>query len=139
MHVKGVKHMKYILMMNTMKAGSQVFPGWSKEDVQRHIGFMIGFCKELGEAGQLVSAEGLSFPEQAKLVRAAEDGTPITDGVFPESKEFLAGYWIVDVETPEQAYAIAARASAAPGRDGAPLNMPIEVRQVMSGPPPELT
>ena len=65
-------------MMNTMKAGSEVFPGWSKEDVQRHIGFMIGFCKELGEAGQLVSAEGLSFPEQAKLVRAAEDGTPIT-------------------------------------------------------------
>jgi hypothetical protein len=57
--------------------------------------------------------------------------------VFPESKEFLAGYWLVDVETPERAYAIAAEASAAPGRDGAPLNMSIEVRQVMSGPPPE--
>jgi len=99
---------------------------------------MIGFCKDLTASGQLVSAEGLSFPDQAKLVRAAEDGTPITDGVFPESKEFLAGYWIVDVETPEQAYAIAARASAAPGRNGEPLNMPIEVRQVMSGPPPEV-
>lgn len=130
--------MKYILMMNTMKAGSNPFPGWSKKDIEGHIAFMIGFCKELGEAGQLVSAEGLSFPDQAKLVRAAEDGTPITDGVFPESKEFLAGYWIVDVDTPEQAYAIAARASAAPGAGGAPLNMPIEVRQVMSAPPPEI-
>jgi len=84
-----------------------------------------------------VSAEGLSFPEQAKLVRAGKDGTPITDGVFPESKEFLAGYWIVEVDSPEQAYAIAARVSAAPGLNGAPLNMPIEVRPVMSSPPDE--
>ena len=72
------------------------------------------------------------------MVRAGKDGAPITDGVFPESKEFLAGYWIVDVESPERAYAIAARASAAPGPAGLPMNMPIEVRQVMSGPPDEL-
>ena len=85
----------------------------------------------------MVSAEGLADPHQAKVVRAGKDGAPITDGVFPESKEFLAGYWIVDVESPEQAYAIAARASAAPGPGGAPMNMPIEVRQVMSGPPEE--
>ena len=66
------------------------------------------------------------------------DKVPVTDGVFPESKEFLAGYWIVDVESPERAYAIAAQASAAPGPGGKPLNLAIEVRQVMSGPPPEL-
>ena len=129
--------MKYILMMNTMKAGVNPFPGWQKQDIQRHIAFMKDFCKELREAGVLVAAEGLALPEQAKLVQAGKDGAPITDGVFPESKEFLAGYWIVDVETPEQAYEIAARASAAPAMGGAPLNMPIEVRQVMSGPPEE--
>ena len=129
--------MKYILMMNTMKLGSQGFPGWQKEDIQAHIAFMRKFTGDLGKSGELVSAEGLAFPEQAKLVRAGKDGTPITDGVFPEGKEFLAGYWIVDVETPERAYAIAAEASAAPGLAGAPLNMPIEVRPVMSGPPPE--
>jgi hypothetical protein len=129
--------MKYILMMNTMKANAPAFPGWSDKDIKGHIAFMIALNKELCEAGTFVSAEGLSFPDQAKVVRASKDGTPITDGVFPESKEFLAGYWIVDVETPEQAYAIAARASAAPGANGVPLNMPIEVRQVMSGPPPE--
>lgn len=129
--------MKYILMMNTMKAKAAPFPGWTQEDIQRHIGFMIGFNKELRESGELVSAEGLSFPDQAKLVRAGKDGTPITDGVFPESKEFLAGYWIIDVDSPDRAYAIAAKASAAPGAGGTPLNMPIEVRPVMSGPPPE--
>jgi hypothetical protein len=68
-------------------------------------------------------------------VRAGKDGAPTTDGVFPESKEFLAGYWIIDVESAERAYQVAARASAAPGIGGAPMNMPIEVRQVMSGRP----
>ncbi|MFZ3380123.1 MAG: YciI family protein, partial [Candidatus Acidiferrales bacterium] len=61
-----------------------------------------------------------------------KDNAPITDGVFPESKEFLAGYWIIDVESPDQAYQIAARASAAPGLGGVPGNMPIEVRLVLS-------
>jgi hypothetical protein len=74
----------------------------------------------------------LAFPDQAKIVHAVRDGEPITDGVFPESKEFLAGYWIIDVEGPEQAYKIAARASAGPGPGGKPGNMPIEVRQVLS-------
>jgi len=128
---------KYILMMNTMKAG-QGIPAWPLKDLQAHVAFMKGLNKELRESGELVSAEGLSFPDQAKLVRAGKDGTPTTDGVFPESKEFLAGYWIVDVDTPERAYAIAARASAAPGPGGAPLNMPIEVRPVLSAPPPEM-
>lgn len=129
--------MKYILMMNTMRAGHGV-PDWPKKDLQAHIAFMRSFDTELRASGELVSSEGLSFPDQAKLVRAGKDGTPITDGVFPQSKEFLAGYWIVDVETPERAYAIAARASAAPGPGGVLLNMPIEVRPVMSGPPPEM-
>ncbi|MGH9352057.1 MAG: YciI family protein, partial [Terriglobia bacterium] len=60
------------------------------------------------------------------------DGTPVTDGIFPEAKEFLLGYWIVDVESPERAYEIAARISAGPAPGGAPLSMPIEVRQIMS-------
>src|SRR6476659_5690998 len=124
--------MKYILMMGGTKAGWDTFGTWPKQDIQAHIGFMKTFCQKLGESGELVSAEGLAGPDQAKLVRADKDGAPITDGVFPEAKEFLAGYWIVDVETPERAYQIAAEASAAPGIGGVPLNMPIEVRQVMS-------
>ena len=72
------------------------------------------------------------------MVRAGNDGAPITDGVFPESKEFLAGFWIVDVETPERAYAIAAIVSDCARAGRSALNMPIEVRPVMSAPPPEM-
>ena len=129
--------MKYILMMHCPKTGYDTFGAWPKKDIQAHIAFMLGLNKSLRESAELVSAEGLASPDQAKLVRAGKNGTPITDGVFPESKEFLAGYWIVEVASPEQAYAIAARASAAPGPGGAPMGMPIEVRQVMSGPPDE--
>ena len=129
--------MKYLLMMNGTKANWDNFASWPHEDLRSHIQFMSGLAKKLSAAGELVSAEGLAMPDQAKVVRAGKDGAPITDGVFPESKEFLAGYWFIDVETPERAYAIAAEASAAPGRGGAPMNMPIEVRQVMSGPPEE--
>jgi hypothetical protein len=66
------------------------------------------------------------------VVRAGKDGTPITDGVFPEAKEFLLGYWMVDVDGPERAYAIASRLSAGPGPGGVALSMPIEVRQIMN-------
>ncbi len=124
-------------MMNTMKSGSQGFDSWSRDEIKAHIAFMLGLNKDLTASGVLVGAEGLAFPDEATVVRAGKNGEPITDGVFPESKEFLAGFWIVEVETPEAAYAIAARASAAPGAGGKPLNMPIEVRQVMSGPPEE--
>jgi hypothetical protein len=129
--------MKYILMMNCPKTGYETFGAWPKNDIQAHIGSMRGLNKALKESGEFVSAEGLASPQEAKIVRAAKDGAPVTDGIFPEAKEFLAGYWIVDVENPEQAYAIAARASAAPGPGGTPMNMPIEVRQVMSLPPDE--
>ena len=131
--------MKYMLMMHTPSSAPYQIASWPVADLKAHIGFMIDFAKRLTASGELVGAEGLAGPEQAKRVRAGANGEAITDGVFPESKEFLAGYWIVDVETPERAYAIAAEASAAPGRGGAPLNMAIEVRQVMSGPPPEWT
>jgi hypothetical protein len=131
--------MKYMLMMNTPGGGPYKIGSWPRKDLEAHIGFMRDFAKKLSASGELLAAEGLAGPDQAKLVRAGKDGEPVTDGVFPESKEFLAGYWLVDVEAPERAYAIAAEASAAPGPGGAPLNLAIEVRQVMSGPPKDLT
>jgi hypothetical protein len=133
--------MKYMLMMHASGAGwkNAGIGTWPPEDIRTHIGFMKRFAEELQRSGELVAAEGLAGPEDAKIVRATASGAPeVTDGPFAESKEFLAGYWIVDVESPNQAYAIAARASAAPGRGGAPINIPIEVREVMSAPPPEM-
>jgi hypothetical protein len=129
--------MKYMLMMNVPKGGEYAIASWPKQDIKTHIQFMMTLNKKLMESGEFVTAEGLAEPAQAKVVRAGKDGRPVTDGVFPESKEFLAGYWIIDVESPERAYEVAGAASAAPGPGGAPLNMAIEVRQVMAGPPPE--
>jgi|SRR5580658_6402463 hypothetical protein len=124
--------MKYILMMHIPKAGYGAFGAWSQRDIEANIAFVKGINKALGESGEFVAAEGLAMPDQAKVVRAGKDGAPITDGVFPESKEFLAGYLMVDIESAKRAYEIAAIWSAAPGPGGLPLNMPIEVRQVMS-------
>jgi hypothetical protein len=127
--------MKYMLMMNTPPGGEYQIASWPKKDIEAHIAFMINFSKKLGAAGELIGAEGLASPLEAKCVRAGAGGKPVTDGVFPESKEFLAGFWIVQVPSAQRAYEIAAEASAAPGIGGQPLNMAIEVREIPSGPP----
>jgi len=124
--------MKYILLMAAPKAGFEGYRAWSQKDVQAHFAVLTEINRELTASGEFVLTEGLAWPDEAKMVRAGKDGAPVTDGVFPESKEFLAGYWVVDVESPERAYQIAARISGAPGPGGAPTNMPIEVRQIMS-------
>jgi hypothetical protein len=128
--------MKYMFMMHAPRGtGDYQISNWSPEDFQAHIAFMHRYNKDLKEAGEWIEAQGLTPPGQAKVVRAGKSGVPVTDGVFPESKEFLVGFWIVEVDSPERAYELAAKASAAPGPGGKPLNMAIEVRQVMSGPP----
>ncbi|AKT35917.1 YciI family protein [Chondromyces crocatus] len=137
--------MKYLLMMNIPNGGPdhrlswpQQIASWPRQDVEAHMAHMTRLAQKLRAAGELVVAEGLAGSDQAKLVRARKDGEPITDGVFPETKEFLAGYWIVNVESPERACAIAAEASAAPGLGGAPLDLGIEVRQILDAPPADL-
>ena len=133
--------MKFMLIMNTPRDGYTQYMNWPRKILEANIAFMQAFSKKLKDAGELVGAEGLAAPTEARLVRAGKDGKPITDGVFPESKEFLAGYWIVDVDSPERAYALAAEASTAPGAtvkgaDGKLIeHLWIEVRQIMSGPP----
>jgi hypothetical protein len=131
--------MKYMLMMHAPRGtGDYQVSHWSPDDFKAHLAFMHSLNEELSEAGELVGGEGLAAPGEARVVRAGKNGVPaVTDGPFPETKEFLAGYWIVEVDRPERAYEIAAKVSAAPGPGGAPLIIPVEVRQVMSGPPPE--
>lgn len=130
--------MRYILMMHAPRgAGDYQISSWAPEDFQAHIRFMQDLNRELMAAGELVGAEGLAPPGAARIVRSDKNGLPVTDGVFPETKEFLVGYWMIDVENEARAHAIAARASSAPGPGGAPLHIPIEVRQVMQAPLPD--
>ena len=131
--------MRFMLMMHAPRGtGDYQINSWSPDDLKNHIGHMHELNKELKQAGEYVDAQGLTPPGQAKLVRAGKNGVPATDGPFAESKEFLVGFWIVEVDIAERAYEIAAKASSAPGPGGAPLIIPIEVRQVMSGPIDEL-
>ncbi|HEY3252962.1 MAG TPA: YciI family protein [Polyangiaceae bacterium] len=132
--------MKFMLMMHAPRGtGDYQINQWKPEELRAHIQFMKDLNRELREAGELVAAEGLAPPGQARIVRAGADGAPeVTDGPFAESKEFLAGWWIVDVESAERAYVIAGKASTAPGPGGKPIGIQVEVRQVMSGPPDSL-
>ncbi|WP_441251791.1 YciI family protein [Kitasatospora sp. McL0602] len=130
-----------MLLMQFSERGTDFAPitEWTQEEIRAHIGFMKDTNTRLTGTGELVDAQGLAMPATAKIVRSHAGGTPlITEGPFAETKEFLAGWWIVDCESPERAVQIAAEVSAAPGPKGDPLNMPIEVREVMSGPPTEL-
>ena len=126
--------MKFMVQMN-VKRGPYNMEGWSGDDIKRMVAFMHDLNGELKSAGQLVVAEGLVSPDQARLVKANDDGSPsVTDGPFAESKEFIAGFWIIDVKNEAEAYRMAARVSACPGPGGKPLNMPVEIRAVGQAP-----
>lgn len=121
--------MKYILLMSGTRAGVQGYHAWSKQDIEAHMAVLQGINKDLTVSREFVATQGLADPREAKVVRGEKNGVPVTDGIFPESKEFLLGYWIVDVASAARACAIAGHISAAPGPGGKPTDMPIEVRQ----------
>src|SRR5215467_5041929 len=133
--------MRFMLLQNYGEVESDCAPmsEWSPEDIKAHIEFQQALNAELAELGELVDAQGLAGPELARFVVSDGISAPvITDGPYPEAKELLAGYRLVDVESADRAIEIAAQASAAPGPDVLAIRQPIEVRQILSAPDPEL-
>ena len=125
--------MRFMLLQDYYVAGVEPMSDWAPEDVQAHIDFQVKLNDELTERGEFVEAQALT--QVTRTVTHDGSDTPVvTDGPFPESKELLAGYRIVDVESPERAIEIAAAGSAAPGPGGKPIEQPIEVREVMGTP-----
>src|SRR5262249_6985794 len=106
-------NMKFMLLMQGTQAGwESMMSTWSPADIKAHIDFMHKLRDDLLKTGELVLAEGLDIPGNAKIVRALKADAPtVMDGPFPEAKEFLAGFWIIDCETPQRAIEIAAKAS----------------------------
>ena len=131
--------MKFMMMMNMPRGtGDYQINQWTPEALNAHIRFMKDLNRDLQKSGEFVDAQGLTPPGQAQIVKFGAGGAPVvSDGPFAESKEFLAGFWIIEVPTRERAYEIAARASSAPGPDGKPLVIPIELREVMGAPLPD--
>lgn len=125
--------MKYMLLMNHQEVpGVPPMSEWTPDEMRAHGAAMMEIHAELVANGELVGAEALAGPDAARIVTDRVGGAPVvTDGPFPESKEFLAGYWLIDVESEERAIEIAARTSAAPGPGGEPVGKQIEVRRVM--------
>jgi hypothetical protein len=104
---------------------------WKPDDVKAHMDYYGALREELLDSGELVDQHALTGPEFAKEV-VSDGGAPVvTDGVFPESKEMLAGFQLVEVADEQRAFEIAARVSAVPGPGGVPLQQPIGVRRVM--------
>jgi hypothetical protein len=134
--------MRFMLMQaygEVELAGCTPMNEWSPQDVRAHIDFQHTLNIELLERGELVDAQGLAGPELAKFVVSDGVNPPkIIDGPYPESKELLAGYRLVDVDSLDRALEIAARSSASPGPGGVAIQQPIEVRQVISAPDPEV-
>ncbi len=133
--------MRFMLLQNYGEVGSGCAPmnEWTPGDIRAHIDFQHELNAELLGSGELVDAQGLAGPDQARFVVSDGSSAPvITDGPFPESKELLAGYRLVDVDSLDRALEIAARSSAAPGPEGVPIQQPIEVREVLSAPDPEV-
>ena len=128
--------MKYMLLIMGNRQEWDNLASWSKDEVKAMVEYMDEMNRDLAEAGELVEARGLAGPDQAKTVQAQPDSDDpiVTDGPYAESKEVLAGYWVVDVPTEQRAIEIATRGSLAPGRGGVPVCQPIVVYPVASAP-----
>ncbi|MEV0651024.1 YciI family protein [Phytomonospora sp. NPDC050363] len=128
--------MKYMLLMQATALDMAAGPAsWAREDVVAHVEFMRELMENYFKPGELLDAQGLAAPDTVRVIQAGDDGEPIvTDGPFPESKEFLAGYWLLELADEKRAVEIGAHISAAPGPGGKPLNFPIVLHPIGQAP-----
>lgn len=130
---------KYLLLKHYR--GGPEAPGfapmseWTPKEVQAHIQFQRDTCQMLIESGEFVSADAAA--PTGNWVQYGGSGRPphVLDGPFPETKELIAGWFLIDVESEQRAHEIAAHASSAPGAGGEPIFEWIEVRPMLSEPP----
>src|SRR5664279_5823567 len=120
--------MKYVLLMHVGHDDGNEVLDWAPQDIKNMIEFQHAFDSELEESGEMVFNAGLSWPDQARILRFHGGAPAVSDGPFPEAKAFLIGFWIVECDSDERAYAIAAKASSSPSPGGTPRCIPIEVR-----------
>ncbi|GAA3089530.1 YciI family protein [Streptomyces rectiviolaceus] len=133
--------MKYLVMVQGTQADYEAqsgkpnatSPAWSEKDLQAMFAFMGALNDDLAESGEIVDGQGLAEPSQTRLVDVDKDGRPvITDGPYGETKEVLAGYWVLDCESLDRVTEIANRIQTCPIPEGAP-NYPVVIRPIMGG------
>jgi len=111
---------------------------WTPEEISDHVKFMLDLAARLEGTGEFVDAQALA-PEGSWVRYDGEGRPPVTDGPFPETKDLIAGWMVVDVDARERALEVAAELSSAPGAGGKPIHEWIEVRPFMTELPPTIT
>ncbi|GGJ11074.1 YciI family protein [Streptomyces brasiliensis] len=133
--------MKYLVMVQATQAdyegmrgkASPHAPSWTQEELQAMYAFMGAINDDLAETGELVDAQGLAEPAQTRLVTRGKDGNAvITDGPYSETKELMAGYWVLECESLERVTEIAERVTRCPGPEGL-TDYPVVIRPIMDG------
>jgi hypothetical protein len=129
----GGNAMKYMLLMfGHTDTWEEEMEAWTPDALTTHIEYQRQLCDDLELSGELADSQGLGGPALARTVTFVPGDAPlVVDGVYPETKEVLAGYLVVDVADEHRVVEIAAQMSAAPGPAGSPLELPIEVHPVL--------
>ena len=129
---------KYLLLKHYRGAPAPVndvaMEHWAPDEVEAHMQYMRDFADRLVETGEFVDAQALA-PEGAWVQYGGEGRPPVTDGPFAETKDLIAGWMMIDVDTYERAVELAGELSAAPGAGGEPIHEWLELRPFLTGPP----
>ena len=107
---------------------------WTPDEIDAHMAYMHGFAARLEKSGEFVGGEALA-PEGAFIRYDGEGRLPVVDGPFAETKDLIAGWMVIDVDSWDRAVALAGELSAAPGAGGRPIHEWLEVRPVLGNPP----
>jgi hypothetical protein len=127
--------MKYLLLKHYRGAPASVndvpMDQWTPAEVDAHVQYMRDFAKRLQETGEFVDSQALT-PGGAWVQYGGEGRPPATEGPFAETKDLIAGWMIIDVESWDRAVELAGELSAAPGADGKPIHEWLEVRPFLT-------
>ncbi|MFF2082451.1 YciI family protein [Nocardia sp. NPDC058176] len=129
---------KYLLLKHYRGAPASVndvkMDQWTPAELTAHVQYMEDFAARLETTGEYVDSQALS--PQGTFVRSDGAGRPpVTDGPFAETKDLIAGWMVIDVETYERALEVAAELSAAPGAGGKPVQEWLELRPFLTAAP----
>ncbi|QXC62229.1 hypothetical protein KSP35_05320 [Aquihabitans sp. G128] len=129
---------KYLLLKHYRGAPAPVndvaMDQWTPDEVQAHFQYMEDFADRLRDQGEYVDSQALS--SEGAWVRSDGEGRPpVTDGPFAETKDLIAGWMAIDVDSYDRALELAAELSAAPGAGGEPIHEWLELRPFMGSAP----
>ena len=129
---------KYLLLKHYQGAPTAVndvpMDKWTPDEVEAHIKFMNDFATRLEDTGEFIDGQALS-PDGVWVRYDGEGRPPVTDGPFAETKDLIAGWMVIDVDSYERAIELAGQLSAAPGAGGKPIHEWLELRPFLAAPP----